>query len=33
MPRDYKVIRENIRPLRPDVEWKRVGRLRDMLIH
>ena len=24
---------EDIRSLRPEVEWKRVGRLRDLLIH
>jgi uncharacterized protein with HEPN domain len=28
-----KQIPEDIRSLRPEVEWKRVGRLRDILIH
>jgi uncharacterized protein with HEPN domain len=28
-----KQIPEEIRSLRPEVEWKRVGRLRDILIH
>jgi uncharacterized protein with HEPN domain len=28
-----KQIPEDIRSPRPEVEWKRVGRLRDMLIH
>ncbi len=28
-----KHIPEDIRSLRPEVEWKRVGRLRDILIH
>ena len=28
-----KRIPEEIRSLRPEVEWKRIGRLRDILIH
>ena len=28
-----KQIPEDIRSLRPEVEWKRIGRLRDILIH
>ena len=28
-----KQIPEDIRSFRPEVEWKRVGRLRDILIH
>jgi uncharacterized protein with HEPN domain len=28
-----KQIPEEIRSLRPEVEWKRIGRLRDILIH
>jgi uncharacterized protein with HEPN domain len=28
-----KQIPEDIRTMRPEVEWKRIGRLRDILIH
>ena len=28
-----KQIPEDIRSLRPEVKWKRIGRLRDILIH
>ena len=28
-----KQIPQHIRSLRPEVEWKRIGRLRDILIH